>query len=318
MSTQGYARRARLIVLSFATALASAAQTTQEDAATVFRSEVRQVRVDVQVLDRKTSAPIADLRREDFEVRDRDEVRSLSWFSADEASLEVLFLMDVSRSMTPALQRAAREARMALGELRAGDRAGVAKFALRKKMVVPMTDDRALVLAGLDQVAREPGFGTDLIGGIHFAAQQFLALKRTDARRVVLLVSDNVGGYPSRTTAAATRVMWEADAALFGLVVRAADGSKRTSRGRGLAVTRADSIARDTGGEMVNVGDGNALAEILRRVRRRYSLAFPAAPDGKPGEQRKIDVRLSPGARERYPEAVIRARTAYRIPERPN
>jgi hypothetical protein len=51
----------------------------------------------------------------------------------------------------------------------------------------------------------------------------------------------------------------------------------------------------------------------MRRIRLRYSLYY-AMPEGKPGEDRRIDVTLSDHAQKQNPEARVRARTGYRIP----
>ena len=51
------------------------------------------------------------------------------------------------------------------------------------------------------------------------------------------------------------------------------------------------------------------------RASQRYALFFNL-PDGvQPGQERNIEVDLTPAARQRYPDAEIRYRRVYMTPE---
>ena len=70
-----------------------------------------------------------------------------------------------------------------------------------------------------------------------------------------------------------------------------------------------------TGGEVVNADDpGQAFREMLRRMRKRYSLYY-AMPAGKAGSSRRVSVELSPAAKEQHPAAQVLARKGYIIPK---
>ena len=70
-------------------------------------------------------------------------------------------------------------------------------------------------------------------------------------------------------------------------------------------------IARDSGGDSMSVNDASALEETLARLRQRYTLYFNL-PDGvKPGEERNIEVALTPSAARRHQDAEVRYRRVF-------
>lgn len=73
-------------------------------------------------------------------------------------------------------------------------------------------------------------------------------------------------------------------------------------------------IARDSGGDSMSVNESSALEDTLERLRQRYTLYF-SLPDGvQPGQERNIQVDLSPEARRRFSDAEVRYRRAYMSP----
>jgi hypothetical protein len=74
-------------------------------------------------------------------------------------------------------------------------------------------------------------------------------------------------------------------------------------------------IAQDSGGDSISVNDASALQEILARIRQRYALFFNL-PDGvQPGQERNIELALTPAALARYPGAQVHYRRVYMTPE---
>jgi hypothetical protein len=70
-------------------------------------------------------------------------------------------------------------------------------------------------------------------------------------------------------------------------------------------------FARNTGGEVI---EGNQpaerLAELIRRIKARYSIHFRPV-ETTAAAPRRIRVELSEEARKRYPRAGVRARRIY-------
>jgi len=74
-------------------------------------------------------------------------------------------------------------------------------------------------------------------------------------------------------------------------------------------------IAQDSGAASMSVNDASALQQTLARIRQRYALFFNL-PDGvQAGQERQIDVTLTPGALQRYPDAQVHYRRVYMTPE---
>ena len=74
-------------------------------------------------------------------------------------------------------------------------------------------------------------------------------------------------------------------------------------------------IAQRTGGDTMQIDDASAFETTLARIRQRYALFF-TVPDGvRPGAERYITVDLASGARRRYPNAEVRYRRNYIVPE---
>jgi VWFA-related protein len=70
-------------------------------------------------------------------------------------------------------------------------------------------------------------------------------------------------------------------------------------------------IARDSGGDSMNIDDTYAFQNTLSRIRQRYALHFLEPAGSKAGEERRIEVLLSPAALRRYPNADLRFRSIY-------
>src|SRR6266852_6642895 len=109
-------------VLSLMFALAAGLLPAQ-DSEVVFRSDVSLVRVDAQVVDRDNRA-VTGLRLSDFVLREEGRPQQIRNFASENMPVDVLFLLDVSGSMRPHVQRIADAAHEALRALRDEDRMG--------------------------------------------------------------------------------------------------------------------------------------------------------------------------------------------------
>ncbi len=70
-------------------------------------------------------------------------------------------------------------------------------------------------------------------------------------------------------------------------------------------------IARDSGGDTMQVDDASALEDTLARLRQRYALYFYLPEGSTSTDQRNVQVDLSNTARLRFQEAEIRYRRVY-------
>jgi VWFA-related protein len=105
------------------------------DSSVTFRSDVSLVRVDAQVVDQQNRS-ITGLRVEDFVLREDGKQLEIRNFVAEKLPVDVLLLLDVSRSMEPHVQRVAAAAHKALSALGEQDRIAIMVFdrATRERM----------------------------------------------------------------------------------------------------------------------------------------------------------------------------------------
>jgi VWFA-related protein len=234
----------------------------------------------------------------------------------------LILLFDISGSMAPKLEKLAASAHAALAQLLQGDRVAVMTFSTKISIVEPFTDDMNAVEQTINKkVLGKAEGGTHILHAIGDAAEYFLKERRTERRRAVLIVTDN-HGQPSGRRNRVVRDLWEADALLCGLELRAAGESAmlgvRSVLSPGVAFMNAEnmtSVVEETGGDLIKGRDpGPDFEEMIHRLRLRYMLVY-ALPKGKPGEERKIKVELSEDAKKKNPKARVRTRDGYYLPK---
>jgi VWFA-related protein len=279
----------------------------------VFRTGVSLVRIDAQATE--GAGLIPGLTKDDFIVHDNGQLQPILYVSQDEDPLDLMLLFDISSSMQPAIRRLAVSAHTALTELRKGDRVAVADFNTNASLLAPFNDD-------LDQAAESVGRivdvrfggGTFILQALDHAAQYFARSADEHRRHAVLIFTDNDGQCSAREKTVVDH-LWQSDVLVCGLIV-----PTRPLVGGGFPTLGScedmRGAAEKTGGETVNADDpGHAFREMLRRMRKRYSIYY-AMPAAKAGSARKVTVELSPTAKQSHPNGVVLARKGYLIPKR--
>jgi VWFA-related protein len=283
----------------------------------VFRTGVSLVRVDTQVA--SGGEIVEGLQKQDFVIEDNGRPQPVLYSSQEEQALDLMLLLDISSSMQPVVRRVAASAHAALAELRPGDRVAVGDFNTRSWLMAGFNSNLLEVEQTLDRVVDlRFGGGTHILSAIYDAAGYFLRQPDAGAaprRRAILLLSDDFGQYSMREKTVVDR-MWAADIVLCGLIVRSPNEPITISLPGAEDMV---GVAQKTGGEIVNTSEatkptGEAFREMLRRIRRRYSLYYQM-PAGRPGSTRRVTVTLSASARSRHPKAEILARKGYVIPK---
>jgi Ca-activated chloride channel family protein len=306
----------RLAALLAAVAVASG----QEATPPLFHAGVTLVHIDAEVTG-PDGRILTGLTRDDFRVLDEGKPQPIIQFSAEEQPLDLILLFDISGSMRRVTERVGEAAREGLDEMRPGDRVSVMVFNTRARVVCPFTENLDEVERSIreDILDHHFGGGTFIQEGADQAALRFLHEKRTERRRAVLIITDDVGTR-TRRESTVVRNFWEADAILSGLIINnaafevARKISSIISPQTRLTMAGMEGIAQKTGGDAIRSGDpGPAFQEAMHRIRTRYSLYYPL-PAGKPGERRAIHVELTREAADRHPKSRIRARAGYIMP----
>ena len=269
-----------------------------------FRTTLSLVKADAYVYDRQTHAPILDLQQSDFRVLDEDQPRDLVSFGEDAGPLDLVLLLDVSGSVLEILPKVADAASDALSVLQPGDRAGVMAFSKRTVTTQPLTSEFDDVAEGIRAATRvRIGLDTDINQAL-WSAADYLHRAGGASRRAILVITDNMQVTHIPDTLVDEQLS-EAGAVLDGLLLRGPVALPHVTHPGILG------FARNSEGEVIEGGrPADRLAEMIRRIKFRYSLHF--RPVDAPGAQpRRIHIDLTPEARRRYPNAVVRARRLY-------
>jgi VWFA-related protein len=280
----------------------------------VFRADIAQVRIDAEV--RTQDGPVSDLRQEEFRVFDNGRAQPVLHFAHDEQPLDVILLFDVSSSMRPVVARVAEAAHMALGELRAGDRAAVMAFSSNTDLIADFTGDVPAVETTIRDQVLKLSFRccTHIQSALADAAKHFSRQEANPVRRAVIVVTDDDG---TKADPVALRELWNADAVVLGVIVSKPGMTGPTRFGHFEYFGMRDIAAR-TGGDSLNTSDAaEGLRLMIERLRQRYSLYYALPPIGapvRPGEERRVEIQLTSQAQARNPRAVVRARSGYFAP----
>jgi VWFA-related protein len=272
--------------------------------APTFHTTISLVKADAYVYDRQTHEPILNLQASDFQVLDEDRSREITYFGNDSGPLDLVLLLDVSGSVRETLPQLADAATTALSTLEEGDRSGVMAFTKTTVLTQPLTNHSEEVARGIRDATRlRIGLDTDINQALWSAADYLHGAGGT-ARRAILILTDNMQATQVPDSLVDEQLS-EAGAVLDGLLLR---GLVRLPR-----VTHPGILgfARNTGGEVI---EGNQpagrLAEMIRRIKFRYSIHFRPVETTSP-RPRRIRIELTNDARQRNPNAVVRARRLY-------
>ena len=222
-------RRTTLLVL-FALAAGTA---LAADGDTVFHSDVSLVRVDTQVVDRDNHA-VTGLHAEDFVLRDEGRPQPITNFASENMPVDLLLLLDVSRSMQPHIKHVASAAHKAFQVLRDQDRVGIMVFDRQTRVRLPYRFSRDEAEKELTALLKNEAFdgGTDITKGMLDAANYVAQHARPEARRAIVIVTDD-RTQGDRDEAAVDRALTKADAVLCSLIAPAAQRSGYSPGGGG-------------------------------------------------------------------------------------
>jgi VWFA-related protein len=158
-----------------------------------FRAETRLVRVDAEVLE--DGRVLNSFGSDDFRVLDDGKPQTVRHFSAGEDPLDLILLFDISGSMGLVIAAVAAAAREGLQELRAGDRVCIMTFSTKSQEVAGFTEDLHAVQKTIEENVLRTRFGggTLIQSSVDAAALRFVREPRSERRRAVLIITDNIG-----------------------------------------------------------------------------------------------------------------------------
>ncbi len=154
-----------------------------------IRVDVNLVLVDATVK-AKDGQIMSTLKKEDFEVREDGVAQKLEVFSRDELPVNVALVLDLSDSIEPFLGPLRDAATIALGALKPEDEVALFTFSTEAQMRLPLTKDKNKIA---DQINTFEARGATNINDGIFSAAEYLLKQPPNGRRVIILISDDVG-----------------------------------------------------------------------------------------------------------------------------
>jgi Ca-activated chloride channel family protein len=287
----------------------------QEQPQGVIRVGVNLVLVDATVKN-KAGQIMADLKKEDFEVREDGVVQKLDVFSRDELPINVALVLDLSDSIGPFLGPLRDAAHTALAALKPDDEAALFTFSTEAQMRVPFTTDKAQIANQINSF--HAGGATNINDGIFIACQYLLPLP-PKGRRVIILISDDVGtDAGGQGTRDIVTEAIAADAVLYNLKIPGYNPPQTllyASMVPGLVNIR--KVMDQTGGELFDVKDTADLSSVFRaliqRIKTRYTLGYYTNASAALGKPHKLDVRLASSFGKKGKDYVVLSKNGFYV-----
>jgi VWFA-related protein len=300
--------------VAFFLAFASLAPVRAQDQGTI-RVAVNLVLVDATVK-AKDGQIMSTLKKDDFEVREDGTQQKLDVFSRDELPVNVALVLDLSDSIEPFLAPLRDAAKIALGALKPEDEVALFTFSTEAQMRRPLTKDKNSIA---DQINTFEARGATNINDGVFSAAEYLLKQPPNGRRVIILISDDVG---TDAGGQGTRdIVTEAiasDAVLYNLKIPGYNPPATmmaASMIPGLVNIR--KVMDATGGEEFDVKDVANLdavfSALIQRIKTRYTLGYYTSANGAGGKPHKLDVRLASSFGKKGRDYAILSKNGYYV-----
>ena len=267
----------------------------QDQGSGAIRVDVNLVVLDATVKT-KDGQIMATLKKEDFEVREDGIAKKIELFSRDELPLNVALVLDLSDSIGPFLEPLRDAAATTLAALKPEDEVALFTFSTEAELRVPLTKDKTTIAEQINSF--KAGGATNINDGI-FVAAEYLLKAAPKGRRVIILISDDVGtdagGQGTRDIVTETIA---ADATVYNLKIPGYNSpATRFAASMIPGLVNIRKVMDQTGGEIFdvqNVANLNAVfSALIQRIKTRYTLGYYTSVNGAEGKPHKLDVRLA-------------------------
>ena len=287
----------------------------QDQDQSVIRVGVNLVLLDATVKT-KSGQIMADLKKEDFEVREDGVAQKIDIFSRDALPINVALVLDLSDSIGPFLGPLRDAANTALAALKPDDEVALFTFSTEAQLRVPFTTDKTEIAKEINSF--HAGGATNINDGIFLASQYLLKLP-PKGRRVIILISDDVGtDAGGQGTRDIVTEAIAADAVLYNLKIPGYNPPQTlfaASMIPGLVNIRR--VTDETGGEIFNVQDVAHLDAVFRalieRIKTRYTLGYYTNASAALGKPHKLDVRLASSFGKKNRDYVVLSKTGFYV-----
>jgi len=286
----------------------------------VIRVKTRLVTSPVLVLGREGKF-VPNLRREDFHVYENGREQRIAYFSPVEKPFTVALLLDTSRSLLFDLRDIQDAAISFVDKMRDADQVLLVSFDEdRAKVLAEPTTDRNLLRDTIRST--RAGGNTPLYDAVDLVMQR---LAQASGRKAAILFTDGVDNASLRATyetnvksvAMSDVLIYPVQFSTFEYMKNKSAPVRRVPpEGSGfspvdykLADAYLHELARQTATSLYPAYDTSdldkAIAGIVEELHNEYSLGYYPEGMGRPGEIRRLEVRVD------RPQLTVRARTGY-------
>lgn len=283
-----------------------------------LRVDTKLITIPVSVYDR-AGLYVPGLTKDNFTIFDNGKQQEVAYFGVDDKPFTVVLMLDTSMSATMKIEDMQRAAIAFVDMLQPRDSVMVIEFNGDIKVRTEATNDREKIYKAIRKANWD--YGTSLYDAVDVALRK--KLSQIQGRKAIVLFTDGVDTSSRKSSYDKTLNMAEeSDALIFPIYYDTFIDNQRMGgpfivRGNTAAEYRLgrqylDDLATYTGGrvfrpEATPGGITAAFEGIAEELRRQYNIGFIPSEDGKPGEQRRIRVRVD------RPNLVVRARDSYTI-----
>lgn len=308
----------------------------------------RLVLIDVLVTEKRTGAPVDDLVRDNFEVRDDRKPRRLTYFSANEKRpLALILVLELAANGAGRFLRQSdilESLAAPLSKLSPGDEVAIMATIVRgdpakKQYVVEFTSDHAKIRRGLMEI---PGlvapFVTprEITSGVLFIsvtdllteAAELARSQKPESKVVMVSVSDRLGMTNPRERQKGAEIAQQGNVTFSAILCPVRKAALALGApilplalAIGLRLNGAAYFAEQTGGLAVKVQKpqdyAKGLEKIIEGFSHRYTLGFeldPNEPDD--GRVHRLEVKVKAADKSGKPRKLeVVARRGYFLPK---
>ena len=313
----------------------------QQDEPQVVRVTTRLVSFEVLVKDRRTKSRVDDLRLEDFEVTDNKRPVKLAYFSRGstrERPLALALLVGVTKANEAVVSRLRAGLGRALMRLPREDQVALVAFTPHDfALVQELTPDRERIVAALDAAVlqferqnvsnrkeqKEAYKKVEALPVAVTTALSHMQERQPQTTHALVVIDPDFSVVSGRVVNETAEHLLAKGVILSGLIkahlkvkaIKLMVRGMTAPSGGGVKTDTIAHLARQTGGEVIEVGDrdySDALEQIVGNLSGRYSLGF--VPDEKDldGQFHELKVKIKDSVmKSRKLKLTLRARSGY-------
>jgi VWFA-related protein len=301
------------------------AQSVRKNVDEIIKLKSDLVVVDVQALNHKTGRVVNGLKKEDFTVYEDGAKQSIENFSQDKLPLSIILLLDVSGSVSPIIEQVRAQGVQALRQLKPEDEVAVMAFGMFTEVLQDFTKERMTIInriGFIDSMGSWIREGTYIHEAVYQASAYMSKAANPDSRRCIIVVTDNLSNQPENaghSQRQALNELYENGTVVSSLVVGDFEAVVKEYKTRQLILDDfIGAYVNETGGVRLVANGSDAsekLAELIERLRTRYSLGYYSTNEKRGAKFRKINIKLSLDAERREGKIDLISKRGYFPPK---